>query len=360
MKSFTEIHMQLIRTKPWGDYQGEAAELFRIIDPDTNFSVDITDFGATLVRVKMPDKNGVVSDINFGQDQPALYPQLGGYLGANVGRVANRISNGKFDLDGKTYKLFINNANLHSLHGGKAGFNVRFWKLQHTDFHGKEAQLKFSYDSIDGEEGYPGTFSVELTYFIAPMRIGWEYKAKTDKPTLVNLTNHAYWNLEGLDALIDDTTVKMFADRYMPGDSANLPTGEVVPTKGMALDLSKPKSFKTLFETFGDVDNNFFLTGYTKKKVQTETFLAAEFIAPKSGRTMKVHTTEPCAQIYTGNYMANIKTCFGKPVQKHSGFCIETQKPPNAINTPAFREMVILRPEQTYYHKTIHEFGINQ
>jgi aldose 1-epimerase len=348
--------MQLYRTKPWGSVNGEPAELFKITDPDSGFTVEITDFGATLVRVVTPDRNGKLADINFGQDNPDLYPKVGGFFGAVTGRVANRISNARFQLDGKEYKLAVNQADLHCLHGGIKGFNVRWWKFASVEFKGNEAQLKFTYESPDGEENFPGTMNIELTYFISPMKLGWEFKAVTDKPTIVNLTNHAYWNLEGLDSLIDDHEIAFFSDYYMPGDNVNLVTGEVLKVEGTAIDLRKSRTFKEIFATFGDVDNNFFLSGYCAKKTADDLVPVAEVYNPKSGRWMKVATTEPCCQIYTGNYMAKLTT-FGKPCQKHSGFCLETQRVPNAINLPGFRDSVILRPGQTYYHKTVHEFG---
>jgi aldose 1-epimerase len=348
--------MQLKRL-PWGSFKGRNAELFSIIDPKTGFQVDISDFGATLVRVKTPDKVGNITDINFGQDNPELYLQYGGYLGAVVGRVANRISNAEFELEGQKYKLFVNNANLHSLHGGKSGFNVKWWSFDSSEFKDDEAILKFHYDSLDGEENYPGNLLVNLTYIISPMKLAWIFEAVTDKTTIINLTNHAYWNLDGLESLIDDTFIKMNVDRYMPGDENNLPLGDDVPTTGTSIDLKDFRQFKDIFTTFGDIDNNFFIAGYESKKNPKELLLAAEVHSPNSGRTMKVYTSEPCCQCYSGNYMSKIIS-FGIQCQKHSAFCLETQRAPNAINLPKFRDSVILQPGQTYYHKTVHEFGI--
>jgi aldose 1-epimerase len=349
--------MQLKIVSPWGIVNGQSAQLFQVDDPKTGFHVEATDYGASLVRVQTPDRNGKFADINFGHNDATGYLKNKGYFGAMVGRVANRIAGGKFTLDGKEYKLFINNANLHSLHGGQFGFNQRFWTFMKSEAHGDEIQLKFQYISQDTEEGYPGTLTINLTYFIAPMKLGWEFKAKTDKPTIINLTNHAYWNLDGLRELIDGQIIQMETDRYMVGDSNNLITGEIKPVESMGFDLRQSVTFKEIFQKFGDIDNNFFLSVYTHKKKPQDVIEIAEIKSPKTGRWMKVYTSEPCCQIYSGNYMADVPV-FDQVCRKHSAFCVETQRVPNAINIPNFQDMTILRPKQTYYHKTVHEFGV--
>lgn len=346
-----------IERKPFGTCKGVPAELFIITDPKTGFRVDVSDFGATLVRVQVPDKNGKPSDVTFGQDSPDEYVKQGGYLGAVTGRVANRISNGTFTLDGKEYKLEKNLNGKMALHGGLEGFNKKMWKCIRADAGAKEAVVAFEYTSIDGEEGYPGTLKITTTYTMAPNKVGWEFVATTDKPTIINITNHAYWNLDGLDALIDDQEVQVDASFYMPGDADNLVTGEVLKLDGTKLDMRGFKPFKQLFAEHGDIDNSFFSNNYWTKKTTTDVVLAGTLKSSRTGRVMKIFTSKPIIHVYTGNYMMNVIS-WGKQCKKHGAVCFETQDPPNAINNPVFAKTVILRPGETYHHKTVHEFSI--
>ena len=344
--------MELIR-EPWASYKGQQTELITMRDPTTGFEVQVSDYGATLVRVKSPDKDGNIDDINFGQDSPDEYVKQGGHLGATTGRVANRIGNARFELDGQEYSLFVNNNNVHSLHGGKEGFNVKFWEVIEAEATEQEARVQLRYISPDMEEGYPGTLTTLCTYIVKPMQLSWIYEAETDKPTIVNLTNHAYWNLDGLDTTIDNLELQLNAEKYMPGDHTLIPTGEVKSVEGTGLDLRTAKSFSTIFDEHGEIDNNFFI----KDAIGEKLVLAAILHSPNTGRKMRVLTTEPCVQVYTGNFMGDLKS-FGKQCQAHSGVCLETQRVPNAINFPEFRESVILRPGDRYFHHTIHEFAV--
>lgn len=346
-----------IESRPFGTHEGKAATLHVVTDENTGFQVAVTDFGATLVQVRVPDNHGKVDDVNFGQDSPSEYIEHGGYLGAVTGRVANRISNACFSLDGAMYPLLANNNGVHALHGGKVGFNHRMWTLQGIDERDGEVRITYAYTSPDGEEGFPGTLHVETTYVISPGVVGWIYTATTDKPTIVNITNHAYWNLDGLDALIDDQVIRVDASSYMPADGNCLATGEVLNVRGTPADLHEPRPFADIFTTFGDLDNNFFLDNTWKKHHATDVVFAAELRSPSTGRVMKVLTSEPCIQLYSGNFMANIGTSFGKPCKKHGAICLETQRPPNAINNPVFARDVILRPGERYHHETRHEFS---
>jgi len=172
----------------------DESKLIVVTDPETNFSVSLTSFGATLVDVKIPDRNGIVSSITYSHSSPEDYKNQKGYLGASVGRVANRIGNAKFELDSKLYSLYPNNNGRHCLHGGKIGFSYEEWKLIgiQNDSKKNEVQVVFEYTSLDGEEGFPGQLTTQITFIISPMQVGWEFTAFTDKPTIVNLTNHSY------------------------------------------------------------------------------------------------------------------------------------------------------------------------
>ncbi|MBN2149824.1 MAG: galactose mutarotase [Candidatus Lokiarchaeota archaeon] len=345
-----------LERKPFGTYKGRPVELFIVTDPRTGFRVDVSDFGATLVRVQVPDKDGKVGDVTFGHDSPDEYMKQPGYLGAVTGRVANRIANGRFHLDGKEYNLPKNLNGKMTLHGGLEGFNKKQWAVAKAEARGRDATVRFEYTSPDGEEGFPGTLKVSATYTISPNKVGWGFDATADKPTIVNITNHAYWNLDGLDALIDDQDVQIEASYYMPGDADNLVTGEVLKLDGSKLDLREFKSFKQLFADCGDIDNSFFSDNYWTKGAATDAVLAGQLRSTKTGRLMRVFTSEPIVHVYTGNYLADV-TSWEKRCKKHGAVCFETQRPSNAINHPVFANSVILRPGEHYSHRTMHEFS---
>ncbi|MEX2754687.1 MAG: aldose epimerase family protein [Candidatus Sigynarchaeota archaeon] len=351
------MDLMKLERKPFGSYKGKPAELFIVSDPKTGFRVDVSDFGATLVRVQVPDKHGNAGDVVLGHDSPEDYVKQPGYLGAVTGRVANRISDGKFVLDGKEYTLPKNLNGKMTLHGGVEGFNKKQWTLVKAEAKGKEAIVAFEYTSPDGEEGFPGTVKITTTYTISPSKVAWEYSATTDKPTIINVTNHSYWNLDGLDTLIDDQEVRIDASYYMPGDADNLVTGEVRKLDGLGLDLREFKPFKALFAECGDIDNSYFSNNCWTRKKSTDIVPAAQLRSPRTGRVMKMFTTEPIIHLYTGNYLAGVVS-WGKECKKHGAVCFEMQRPSNAINHPVFARDVILRPGDTYFHKTVHEFSI--
>lgn len=339
----------------WLTHENKEAMLYTI-SYKNGFEVTLSNFGATLVRVKVPTKDRTPLDVNFYHATTADYISGGGYLGAVVGRVANRIANAKFTLEGKEYELYVNNNNKHCLHGGKQGFNQKWWDLIEEEQHDDQMKLVFEYISPDGEENFPGTLKNKVIYEIARMKLAWTFEAETDKTTIVNITNHAYWNLEGIDGpLIDDQLITLDADSFMPVDDTLIPTGELVDLYAVGLSMKEPVPFAKLFSTYGDIDNNFVLNNY--HPYMKEPRFAAEVYSPKTGIKMKVYTTEPCVQVYTGNFMQNIK-CHGKMLKKHQAVCLETQKTPNAINMEKYREQLILQPGEKYYHKTLHVFSV--
>jgi len=218
--------------------------------------------------------------------------------------------------------------------------------------------LKFTYVSPDGEEGYPGTLTSSITYYIQPNKLSWDFESTTDKTTIVNLTNHNYWTLDGLATPIDEQEISILASTYSPIDADGLSTGEVVEIPA-SLDSRNYRKFSDLFAKFGDVDNNFFLDeGKSWTKNQKQVHACAEVYSPKTGRVMTIRTSQPCIQLYTGNFLGiePILTSNGNhKVGKHYAFCLETQIPPNAINNN-FREWSILNPGEKYFHRTEHEF----
>lgn len=353
------LNMKLTRDS-WGKYDNQSTEIFTISDPDSGFLVQLTNFGATIIQVKVPDRNGKIENINFGQFSPEEYVKQSGYLGAAIGRVANRTENAKFQLNGNEYKLFPNNFDKHSLHGGKIGFNYKIWKCLKAESDNDLAELVFEYTSPDGEEGYPGSLTTKITFKITDMKIEWEFEAFTDQTTVINLTNHAYWNLNGLDELNDDLELWVNADFIMIFDEELIPTGEIAKLKGKDLDLRTPKKFSKLFEEVGDIDHNYILNtppvGNNRNR-RTDPTLVAELYSEKNGRKMSVFTTEPCLMVYSGNFMGTVSS-FGKPCKKHNAVCLETQRYPNAINIPYLADSVILNPGETYFHRTRHEFSV--
>ena len=347
-----------IQKNTWDVVCNSPTQLLTILDDSTGFEVQLSDFGATLVRVKVPDKDGKVLDLNYGQDDPNDYIKYGGFLGAVTGRVANRIANACFTLNEHKYPLHVNAAGSHCLHGGKESFNFKIWNLENVEENQDEIKVTFKYLSPDMEEGFPGNLETLVTYTIEPNTIGWEITATTDKPTIVNITNHAYWNLDGVHTLIDEQEIRVDSTSYMPADGDCLATGEVWNVKDHNIDLHEFTRFQDIFATFGDLDNNFFLDGHYTKNSIKDTFLAATVRSPSTGITMDVHTSEPCVQLYSGNFMDSIVS-FGKQCNKHGAICLETQRPPNAINNPVFARDVILHPGEEYFHKTVHRFSID-
>jgi aldose 1-epimerase len=318
-------------------------------------------YGALLTELDVPDRDGKLGDVVLGFDNLKDYLAGHPYFGATVGRVANRIAKGKFTLDGKEYKLAINNGG-HTLHGGVKGFDKVVWKAESkTTADGPSVQ--FRYVSKDGEEGYPGTLTATVTYTLTndnALRI--DYKATTDKATPVNLTNHSYFNLAGAkegDILNHEITIA--ADKYTPSDAALVPTGEIKSVKDTPFDFTKPHRIgERIGQLQGDpekgnpggYDLNYVLNSEGKKLA-----LAARVSEPKTGRVMEVFTTEPGIQFYTGNFLdGKQKGRGGVEYKKHGGLCLEAQHFPDAVHHDNFPSM-ILKPGETYKQTTIYKFS---
>lgn len=320
----------------------------------------ITTYGALLTELHTPDKNGQTTSIVLGFDNLKQYLDGHPYFGATTGRVANRIAKGKFTLNGKEYTLAANNGPNH-LHGGLKGFDKQIWKAGATQTPDGPS-VTFTYISPDGDQGYPGTLTTAVTYTLTnknELRI--DYKATTDKPTILNLTNHSYWNLHGSGSGKDilDHVLTLNADKLTAVDDTLIPTGKLDAVKGTIYDFTSPKAIgKDIAKTPGTpngYDHNYVLNGKTG-----ELKLAAKVSDPDTGRTMEVWTTEPGVQLYTGNFLDGKLTGIGgKTYAKHYAFCLETQHYPDSINHPEF-PTVILNPGQTFTSTTIHKFGVNK
>jgi aldose 1-epimerase len=312
-------------------------------------------FGGIIVSLKTPDRDGKLGDIVLGFDELDGYTKEHPYFGAIIGRYGNRIGKGRFTLDGVEYTLATNNGPNH-LHGGIKGFDKVVWKVEEGRAEGDEAILKLSYLSKDGEEGYPANLRCIVTYTLtADNQLKMRYEATTDKSTVLNLTNHSYWNLAGQgtgDILSHELMLN--ADRFTPVDEGLIPTGELKNVKDTPMDFTEPKAIGSRIKQvdIGGYDHNFILNGKTGVMK-----LCAKVYEPKTGRTMEIHTTEPGVQFYTGNFLDGTLTGkAGKVYHKHYAFCLETQHFPDSPNKPDFPS-VVLRPGEKYDIATVHKFS---
>jgi aldose 1-epimerase len=315
--------------------------------------VKLMNYGATVTNILVADKTGALGDIVLGFDNLDGYLQTGNpYMGVIAGRYANRIANGKFSLDGTEYTLAKNN-NGHSLHGGLKGFDKVIWNAEPLP---GDSSIRFSYVSKDGEEGYPGNLSVEVKYTLSEDNaLKIEYKATTDKTTILNLTNHTYWNLSaGKDSTVLSHELMLDADRYTAVDATLIPTGELPPVKGTPMDFNVPAKVGTdIQKVAGGYDHN-----YVLNHMAGSLDLIGSVYEATSGRYMEVYTTQPGVQFYSGNFLdGSLKnTKSGISYVKHAGLCLETQHFPDSPNHPEF-PATTLKPGETYNHTTIYKFA---
>lgn len=326
---------------------------------NSHTSARIMDFGGSLLNIWTADKNGNMDDVIFGYDDVNEYITSGGHHGALVGRCGNRIGNSTFTLDNQTYHLYPNEGK-HHLHGGLRGFSRRFWTVEECGTN-EEPALKLTKISPDGEENYPGTLTAVVTYTLtAEGALKIHYTATTDKPTVVNLTNHAYFNLSGYQTgNIGTHRLWLDADKINVIDPELIPTGELLDVTDTPYDFRVMKSLgDAIASSPPDVryldgfDNNFVLAhwdGTVKKQ--------ATLVHPESGRIMNVYTDQPCIQVYTSNKIKPTAGPFkgGIPQTKHFAVCLETQAMPDSINHSGFTN-VVLRPGEVYETTTIYEF----
>ena len=327
---------------------GEPVEIFTLTNAN-GLHARVMTWGAGLVEMHAPDRNGKLADVTLGFDRLDGYLKRHPYFGTTTGRYANRIAKGAFTLDGKTYRLAINNAPNH-LHGGLKGFDLRNWKGEIV-----ENGVRFSYTSADGEEGYPGALKVAITYTLSDKNeLRLDYEATTDQPTVVNLTNHAYWNLAGAgagDILGHELT--LHPAKFTPVDDTGIPTGKIEEVAGGAMDFTTAKTVGRDFaKVAGGYDHNYVIDHEKSGTVS----LAAEVREPRSGRVMRVSTTEPGIQFYTGNFLdGSVIGKSGVAYQKNYGLCLETQHYPDSPNRPEF-PTTVLRPGETFRSTTAYTF----
>lgn len=325
-----------MKCSAFGTFDGKQVKLYTITAGD--MTAEIITYGGVLRSLIVPDKNGKPTDVCLGYDTVEEYATNEGYIGALIGRVGNRIGEGKFMLNGKEYNVGLND-NGNSLHGGVKGWNAKVWDDEVIN----DTTLKLSIVSPDGEEGFPGTVKVEVTYTLIENRgIKIEYKAVSDKDTVINMTNHAYFNLNGQgNGDILGNTLMIDADAIVPVDEKLIPHGEILSVEGTCFDFRKEKSIGQDIETedlvmeyCGGYDVNFCLNGDGYRKVTVAK-------GDKSGITMAVYTLEKGIQLYSGNFLKGVKGKGGAVYNKRNGFCLETQNYPNAINCPEYPSMVL-------------------
>jgi aldose 1-epimerase len=341
-------------SKPFGKTaQGELVTLYTLKNKN-GMSVSIMDYGAAIVKIMAPDRNGKFDDVVLGFDKFTPYLHVTTYFGATIGRYANRIAGGQFELGGVHYVIPHNGPN--SLHGGLRGFDKRMWKIEPLE--SDIPAIRFSRLSPDGEEGFPGNLYTSVTFSLNndnELRIA--YEATTDKPTIVNFTNHSYFNLSGHGPVVNDL-LTIHADAYTPTDATHIPSGEIKPVAGTPFDFTNPTPIGLHLNEAGNTptgfDNNFVLN----KSIFSNWAVAAEVDDPASGRTLTVSTDQPGIQLYTANHLdGSIIGAGGIVYRQHDAFALETQHFPDSPNHDNFPS-TILNPGDTFKTSTVYAFGI--
>jgi aldose 1-epimerase len=339
-----------------GAVGGMRIHRIEVASAESGFSVTLINLGATVTSLRLPDRHGTPEEVTLGHDDFQSYllePRA--YLGATIGRVANRIAGGEFSLEGTVYRLAKNDRGLHCLHGGARGFDQVVWDVGRPEVVGRAVRLPFSYVSPHMEEGFPGRLSVEVVYTIGESSLEIEYRATTDRTTIVNLTNHIYWNLEGLGGgprpfgrTCLDHILRVRADFYLPVDETLAPTGEIAPVARTALDLRSPRRIRDVVRLFGDIDHCCVVAGEGLRTM-------AELHEPRSGRWLSLTSDQPGLQVYTGNYLEGVPYR-GGVARRYGAVCLEAQGFPDAVHHPHFPQ-VTLAAHDVYRRTITYLFG---
>lgn len=350
--------------KPFGTTAAGAAVEEYTLTNAHGLEARIITYGGIITSVKTPDRDGHVANITLGCPNLVDYQTKSPYFGALIGRYGNRLAGGRFVLDEKAYSVPVNSGS-NSLHGGIVGFDKKVWRAKVVE--GADGVgLELTLTSPDGEEGYPGTLSVTVVYTLTDAdELRLDYMATTDKPTIVNLTNHAYWNLLGEGrGTIYGHILTLNADRYTPDDEALIPTGELAPVAGTPFDFRAPKAIDAAVRSNHPqviigrgVDHNFVLN---RSAAEDRSLVrAAHVYEPSCGRVMEIWTTEPGVQVYTGNFLdGSVYGPSGHAYRQGDAIALETQHFPDSVNHPNFPSTA-LRPGQTYRSTTVFKFGVD-
>jgi aldose 1-epimerase len=346
--------MTIARTA-WGVTDDGTVDLYTLTNRH-GLTARITNYGATVVELHVPDRRGTLADVALGFDALDDYVRTPLYFGATVGRVGNRIAEATFELAGRRYELFANHGRNH-LHGGRKGWDKSVWSAEAIDSPAGPSLL-LNLRSPDGEEGYPGTVEATTRYTLTDDdELTIEMTATTDRTTIVNMVHHTYFNLGGLDDDILHHDLQVFADACTPGMP---PDGRVVPVEGTPLDFTEPKAIGRDAEAAGSpgggapagFDSNWIVNGDP-----TELRPVARLAEPGSGRVMTLHANQPGMQFYSGVFLDGSSRGKGRVHTRSSGLCLEPQAFPNAINVPGWRNQVVLQPGQTYRHEAVYGFS---
>ncbi|WP_430810001.1 MULTISPECIES: aldose epimerase family protein [unclassified Carboxylicivirga] len=320
--------------------------------------VTVTNYGGIIMSIKTPDRRGNFAEIVLGFDDVQDYLNESyqancPYFGAAIGRYANRIKNGTFSIDDQTYQLSCNNGP-NALHGGPKGFHQKIWKME-TFKEPKRTGVILTLTSEDMEEGYPGQLHVKMTYTLTfDNELVIDYEAVTDKPTIVNLSNHSYFNLSSMQHNVLDHQMVLYADKFTPKDENDIPTGEILSVHDSPMDFLLPQK---IGERIADVDGKGYDHNYVINGVEGDLNMGARLVDASTGRFLEFYTTEPGFQLYTGNFLDGSFQRDGIKFNENYGICFEAQKFPNSPNEPAFPS-AILRPGETYRQTTVYKFGL--
>lgn len=345
---------QEIVTEEFGTMEdGRQVQLFTLTNAN-GMEVSITNYGGIVTSIKVPNRNGNIENVVLGFNDLEKYKTGHPFFGAIAGRYANRIAKGRFELNGEVYELATNNGENH-LHGGDEGFDKKLWDAEVND---EENSVTLSYLSPDGEEGYPGNLDVSVTYTLTDENeLKIDYHATTDKPTVVNLTNHSYFNLSGDPSQgVLDHLLTINADRFTPVDEGLIPTGELRPVEGTPFDFNEPEYVGARIDSIPPgYDHNYVLNN-PNSGVRKIAMVEHE----ESGRIMEVYTDQPGVQLYTGNFLdGSLMDGQGNPIEQYAALCLETQTFPDSPNKPDFPSPV-LNPGETYETTTIYQFKVSE
>ncbi len=341
----------MVNEELFSTYHNKKRVVLATLHNPSGMRVQVTNYGAKIVSLYAPDKEGAMADVVLGFNTFEEWRDKETYFNAIIGRYANRIKDGRFSIDGKEYQLTLNNGT-NALHGGVVGFNERVWDIVGQTAYSISMHLK----AADGEEHYPGNMDVYVTYTLTRENaLLITYEAKTDQPTIVGFTNHAYFNLEGEGSgTVHNHVLQVFADEYTPFDDTACPTGEILPVDGTPMDFREPTRIgdridDPFFAPGRGIDNNFVLHANPEKKRRLAAIVAA------GGRTMEVRTTMPGLQVYTGNWVEKNVGKSGREYDVQTAVCLEAQNFPNSPNCPNFPSPV-LRPGEIYFEQTEYKF----
>ena len=339
---------------------GQVVERYTLRN-DGGMTVRLIAYGAAVSELWAPDRRGEPADVVLGFDNLVQYedPKQNPYFGGTVGRVAFRVTQGLFTLDGRTHQLSLN-VPPHHLHGGTRGLSRVVWKADPLEDE-RSPVVRFHYRSPDGDQGYPGNLDVSVAYTLTDRNeLKIDYAATTDQPTPVNLTHHSYFNLAGAaSGSVLGHELELRASRYTPLDEKLIPTGKIVPVTGTPFDFSRPTAIGARMHRPSQVADGYDLS-YVLDRTGPGPIHAAKLFDPSSGRVMEVFTTQPAIVLYTGNYLdGTVKGKRGAVYAKHGGVCLETGHLPDSVNQAAFPS-IILRPGQTYRHTCVYRFSVRQ